>query len=67
MASVRETVIPEIATQNAIKAFKEAVLSSLHEDVFLIVFFGSRRRGIFRPESDLDLLVVLKEKRRERE
>jgi predicted nucleotidyltransferase len=65
MASVRETDIPEIATQNAVKAFKEAVLSSLHEDVLLIVFFGSRRRGIFRPESDLDLLVVIKEKRRE--
>ncbi len=57
--------IPEVVTKNAIEAFKEALISRLSERVLKIVFFGSRMRGIFGPESDIDLLVVLSEKNKE--
>ncbi len=57
--------IPEVVTKNAIEAFKEALISRLSERVLKIVFFGSRMRGIFGPESDIDLFVVLSEKNKE--
>lgn len=65
MASITEINIPEIATRDAIKAFKEALIARLPEDILRIIFFGSRRRGIFRPDSDIDLLIVIREKKRD--
>lgn len=62
---IADVQIPEIATHDAIVAFKEALISRLSEDVLKIIFFGSRRRGIFRPDSDIDLLVILKKKKKE--
>ncbi|MFN3479438.1 MAG: nucleotidyltransferase family protein [Thermodesulfovibrionales bacterium] len=64
-ALIAKVQIPEIATHDAIVAFKEALISRLSEDVLKIIFFGSRRRGFFRPDSDIDLLVVLREKKKE--
>ncbi|BCB95427.1 hypothetical protein JZK55_03490 [Dissulfurispira thermophila] len=65
MASVTKAKIPEIATRDAIEAFKDALTSRLPEDILRIIFFGSRRRGIFRPDSDIDLLIVIREKKRD--
>ncbi|GER93039.1 hypothetical protein A45J_0770 [hot springs metagenome] len=64
MASVTKAKIPEIATRDAIEAFKDALTSRLPEDILRIIFFGSRRRGIFRPDSDIDLLIVIREKKK---
>ncbi len=65
MASITDINIPEIATRNAIEAFKEALISRLPENILRIIFFGSRRKGVFRPDSDIDLLIVMKEKKRD--
>lgn len=65
MTSVTKAKIPEIATIDAIKAFKGALISRMPEDILRIIFFGSRRRGIFRPDSDIDLLIVIREKKRD--
>lgn len=62
--SVARMQIPEVATHEAIEAFKEALIMRLSGDILKIIFFGSRRRGIFRPDSDIDLMIVIKEKRK---
>lgn len=63
--SVAKLQIPEIVTRKAIEAVKEALILRLPNDILKIIFFGSRRKGIFRPDSDIDLLIVLREKRKE--
>lgn len=63
--SVEKMQIPEVATRDAIEAFKDTLILRLSEDILKIIFFGSRRRGIFRPDSDIDLLLIVREKRKE--
>jgi len=56
---------PEITTTEAIKALRKELVSTLSDNVSKVVFFGSRRRGIFGPDSDIDLLIVLRQKTKE--
>jgi len=54
--------IPEVATDEAINTLKKMLISSLHSDILKMVFFGSRKRGKFSPDSDIDILVVVTHK-----
>lgn len=47
--------------EKAIQEFKSALMSKFGSDVALIQLFGSRARGDARQDSDMDILVVLKE------
>jgi predicted nucleotidyltransferase len=57
--------IPEIATSNAVKALADAVASASEEDVNKIIFFGSRMKGRFTPDSDIDILMIVNNKTQE--
>ncbi len=49
-----------LARAGEITALKEAAISlSIYHDVLKVVVFGSRVRGDFRGDSDMDLLVVI--------
>jgi len=41
---------------------RERLLEALKDNLLKIVFFGSRARGIFEPDSDLDLLILVRKK-----
>jgi|Deesub1362A_J573_1020465.scaffolds.fasta_scaffold00271_29 predicted nucleotidyltransferase len=56
---------PEVTTSEAINMLRRAVVSSLDDEVLRMIFFGSRRKGIFSPDSDIDVLIILRHKRRE--
>ncbi len=55
-------MIPEVAVQRGIEALRGRLLHALEGNLLKVVFFGSRRRGRFSPESDVDLLVVVERK-----
>ncbi len=54
--------IPEIAVPRALELLKERLLDAMGGDLLRIVFFGSRSLGRFRDDSDIDVLVGIKEK-----
>lgn len=54
--------IPEIAVPRALELLKERLLDAMGGGLLRIVFFGSRSSGRFREDSDIDVLVVIKEK-----
>jgi len=59
-------------TQNeklALKEFKEKILQKFKEEVLDIKLFGSKARGDFKPfpDSDIDVLVLLKKNSPEKE
>ncbi len=58
-------LVPEVATRRALKELRERLLEALKDNLLKIVFFGSRARGIFEPDSDLDLLILVRKKDRE--
>ena len=58
-------LVPEIATRRALNELRERLLEALKDNLLKIVFFGSRARGIFEPDSDLDLLILVRKKDRE--
>lgn len=49
--------------KKALKEFKEKLLKKLGKEIVLIKLFGSKARGDSTIESDIDVLVVLKEAR----
>ena len=52
----------KLAKQTEIEALKKITLSlSAFPTIDLIVFFGSRARGDFEGDSDMDLLVVIED------
>ncbi|MBM4137766.1 MAG: nucleotidyltransferase domain-containing protein [Nitrospira sp.] len=55
-------ILPEELTETAINLLKEKLLQEIGTDVTLILFFGSRQRGEFTPDSDIDILIVIKQK-----
>lgn len=44
----------------AVKEFKVKLLERLKNKIVLIKLFGSKARGDFRKDSDIDILIVLK-------
>ena len=54
--------LPEEFIDTAIFALKNQLLEELHNAIVSIIFFGSRRRGEFTPDSDIDILIIIKEK-----
>lgn len=48
-----------------LEEFKDKLLERLKDKIVLIRLFGSKARGDYHKKSDIDLLVVLKEKNRE--
>jgi predicted nucleotidyltransferase len=64
--SVRtKTKLPEQFIDTAIFTLKKQLLEELHDAIVSIIFFGSRRRGEFTPDSDIDVLIIIKEKDRQ--
>lgn len=49
-----------IQNENIIREFTDTLLLRHNDDISKIILFGSRAKGIFRPDSDYDLLIVLK-------
>ncbi len=47
--------------QGLLNAFVEAVQQALGEELVSVVLYGSVARGTARPESDVDLLLVIRE------
>ena len=48
-----------------LQEFRDKLLKTLQDEVVLIKLFGSKIRGDYHKESDLDLLVILKNRSRE--
>lgn len=46
--------------KGALDEFKKALLDKLDKDILELKLFGSKARGDFRKESDIDVLIVLK-------
>lgn len=57
-----KTKLPEELIESAIFILKNQLLEELSDAIISIIFFGSRRRGEFTPESDIDILIIVKEK-----
>jgi predicted nucleotidyltransferase len=57
-----KTKLPEEFVDTAIFTLKNQLLEELHNAIVSIIFFGSRRRGEFTPDSDIDILIIIKEK-----
>lgn len=53
--------LTEPADKMVIQEFKSQLMSKLGSNVILVQLFGSHARGDFRKDSDIDILVVLKE------
>jgi len=54
--------LPEELTEVAVTRLKEQILKELRGNIVLIVFFGSRQIGKYTPQSDIDILIILREK-----
>jgi predicted nucleotidyltransferase len=53
--------------QRALKEFRDGVASIFGDRLARVVLFGSRARGDARPDSDVDVLLVLRVRRTESE
>lgn len=60
----KEAILVEIMSDEIIKGFLDLILP-LEEHIEKMYLFGSRSRYDFRPDSDYDVLIVLKDKNRE--
>jgi len=58
-------LVPEVATRRALNELRKRLLEALKDNLLRIVFFGSRARGLFEPDSDLDVLILVRKKERE--
>ena len=56
---------PMMNSENIVTEFTDKVVSRHNEDIIKIILFGSRARGVFRPDSDYDILIVLRKANRE--
>jgi predicted nucleotidyltransferase len=54
--------LPENLTEIAIATLKDRLIEELGNTLMSIVLFGSRQRGRFVPDSDIDILIIIKEK-----
>ncbi len=54
--------LPENLTKMAIAILKDRLIEELGNTLVSIVLFGSRQRGRFVPDSDIDILIIIKEK-----
>lgn len=59
----RRIKVKEAKIDNTLKYFLNEI-KLLRDDITSIYLFGSRARGDFRPDSDYDLLIVVKQKER---
>ncbi|MFH1963404.1 MAG: nucleotidyltransferase domain-containing protein [bacterium] len=50
--------------QAIVDDFKTTLLKTLKDEVVLIRLFGSKARGDYHPNSDMDILVILRHKNR---
>ena len=58
------TRVPKVrrpAVQAALSAYVERVSSLFPDDVIAVILYGSQARGDARPDSDIDVLVVLRQ------
>lgn len=51
---------PVMNSENIVTEFTDKVLSRHNEAIIKIILFGSRAKGVFRPDSDYDFLIVLR-------
>jgi predicted nucleotidyltransferase len=56
--------MPEELVDAAVLAMKNRLLEDLGDEIVSITFFGSRSSGYFTPESDIDMLIIVKRKDR---
>lgn len=56
--SINPACLTEIE-QNAIQLFVDRVLTAFPEQIVSILLFGSRVRGDAKPDSDMDILVIM--------
>jgi predicted nucleotidyltransferase len=52
--------MPEELVDAAVLDMKNRLLKELGDEIVSIIFFGSRSSGYFTPESDIDILIILK-------
>ena len=52
--------MPEELVDAAVLDMKNRLLKELGDEIVSIIFFGSRSSGYFRPESDIDMLIIVK-------
>ena len=57
-----KTILQEKLTEKAVNTFKNSLVKELGHGLVSVVFFGSRQKGKFAPDSDIDMLVVVREK-----
>ncbi|MBI2514775.1 nucleotidyltransferase domain-containing protein [Candidatus Wolfebacteria bacterium] len=53
--------IDKISTENIVKEFKNCLLEKIGSGLLTTVFFGSRARGNYESDSDIDILVIIKQ------
>lgn len=58
-------LVPEVATKRALNELRERLLEALEDNLLKIVFFGSRAMGLFEPDSDVDVFIVIMKKDKE--
>jgi predicted nucleotidyltransferase len=59
---VQKTNLPEELTEIAIDKLKTLLIKELSINIISIIFFGSRQKGKFTPDSDIDILIIVKDK-----
>lgn len=55
-------MLPEKLTEKAVNTFKNRIVRELRHGIVSVIFFGSRQKGKFAPDSDIDILVVMRAK-----
>lgn len=54
--------LPEELIAIAVSASKKNLIKELDDSIISIIFFGSRQKGEFTPDSDIDILIIVNEK-----
>jgi predicted nucleotidyltransferase len=53
-------IITNVTIRNALEKIVQKLKDTVGDNLLEVSFFGSRKKGTFRPDSDLDVYILLK-------